>query len=480
MPIDTATTEGAAFSQLAKTLFARQQRLDWLYSYYEGTPPLPEGMSNLRELAYDFFRTSRTNFAELVAEAPRERMKPTGIRTSVDNDDEGDEIAWQTWMRAGLPIVSADVHQWMCVLGDGYAIVSKTAAGRVVVTAEDPRQVVTRHDPLTGDVVDALKIYRDDVSGMDVAYMFRPGQVFVATRKAKSLTPLGMGFAAGDWDWDAEKSGPLPEGFSDVVPVIRFQNRDGVGEYERHIDVLDRINRSILRGLVIMTYQAFKQRAIQGNLPENNPDGSIIDYQELLKSGPDALWLLPPDAKIWESGQVDINPIISFAKNDVMFLSAVSRTPLPMLTPDGAAQSAEGATSQREGLVFKTEDRIARVDPRWSEVLSLVFRFGGDLERAKADQISLQWAPVQRYSVSERANAIAQTKGVVSIYQQLTEIWGMSPSQAERNMTELQTEMALAQQMAIATAQATAAAAPQPESTPAAAPVAAQAASGGA
>ena len=87
MPIDTATSEGAAFKQLAASLFDRHQRLDRLYAYYEGQPPLPEGMSNLRELAYDFFRTSRTNFAELVAEAPRERMKPTGIRTSVDNDD---------------------------------------------------------------------------------------------------------------------------------------------------------------------------------------------------------------------------------------------------------------------------------------------------------------------------------------------------------------------------------------------------------
>jgi hypothetical protein len=470
VPIDTNTPEGAAFSQLAKSLFDRQPRLDHLYSYYEGQPPLPEGMSNLRDLAYDFFRTSRTNFAELVAEAPRERMKPTGIRTSVDNDDAGDDAAWQTWTSAGLPIVSADVHQWMCVLGDGYAIVSKTASGRVVVTAEDPRQVITRHDPLTGDVVDALKIFRDEITGLDVAYMYRPGQVFVAKRTAKAMSPVGMAFTAGDWEWDTDLSVPLPAGFDDVVPVIRFQNRDGVGEYERHIDVLDRINRSILRGLVIMTYQAFKQRAIQGDLPESNPDGSLINYQELLKSGPDALWLLPPDAKIWESGQVDINPIISFAKNDVMFLSAVSRTPLPMLTPDGAAQSAEGATSQREGLVYKTEDRIARVDPRWSDVLSLVFRFGGDLERAKADQISLQWAPVQRYSVSERANAIAQTRGVVSIYQQLTEIWGMSPSQAERNISELQSDIILTAQMALANQQTA-----QPAD-----PASTQAASGGA
>lgn len=452
MPIDTATSEGKAFDQLAKELFHRRTRLDRLYNYYSGEPPLPEGMSSLRDAARDFFRTSRTNFAELVSEAPRERMKPTGVRTSVDDDERGDETAWDLWLAAGMSIVSADVHQWMCALGEGYAIVSwSPTKSRPVVTAEDPRQVITRHDPLTGDTLDAMKMYRDTAAGLDVAYMYRPGQVFVATRKASSmLAPIGAAFNASDWDWDLEKSGPLPSGFEDVVPVVRFANRDCVGEFERHIDVLDRINRSLLRGLVIMTYQAFRQRAVQGDLPERDDAGNLVNYNELLKSGPDALWLLPPDAKIWESGQVDLSPILNFAKNDVLFLAAVTRTPLAMLTPDAATQSAEGASLQREGLVFKTEDRIERASVGWANVLSLMFRFLGDDARAQVEKIHLQWAPVERYSVSERANAIAQTKGVISRYQQLTEIWGMSPDQATRNMSELTGDMVLDQQFAMA------------------------------
>ncbi len=64
------------------------------------------------------------------------------------------------------------------------------------------------------------------------------------------------------------------------------------------------------------------------------------------------------------------------------------------------------------------------------------------------------WAPVEKFSLSERANAIAQTKGLISRYQQLTEIWGMDPAQADRNMSELADDAVLAQQMAIATAAA--------------------------
>jgi hypothetical protein len=97
---------------------------------------------------------------------------------------------------------------------------------------------------------------------------------------------------------------------------------------------------------------------------------------------------------------------------------------------------AEGASLQREGLVFKAEDRISRVSGPWGEVLSLMLRFAGDAERAALDKIHLLWAPVERFSVSERANAIAQTTGVISRRQQLIEIWGMSPDQANRNLSE--------------------------------------------
>lgn len=449
MPIDTNTPTGAAFEQLARELFKRRRRLDALYAYYCGEPPLPEGLSNLRDQAADFFRTSRTNFAELICEALRERMKPSGVRTGVDDDEAGDEVAWKLWLSCNLPVVSADVHQWMCALGEGYAIVSwSDSKQRPVVTAEDPRQVLTRHDPLTDDVVDAIKLYRDEIAKLDIAYVYLPGAVRVATRSISNIIPTDTTFKASEWDWDEDRSADLPPGFDSVIPVVRFRNRDGVGEFERHIDVLDRINRSLLRGLVVMTYQAFKQRAITGELPELDEAGNAINYKELLKAGPDALWLLPPDAKIWESGQVDINPILNFAKNDVLFLAAVTRTPLTMFTPDAATQSAEGASLQREGLVFKAEDRMARVSGPWAEVLSLMLRFSGDVDRSEVEDIHLLWAPVERFSVGERANAIAQTTGVISKRQQLIEIWGMSPDQANRNLTELVDDQLLAIQTA--------------------------------
>ncbi len=458
-PVDPDSPEGQDFARLGKLLSVRHDRLDRLDAYAKGEPPLPEGAESLRTVARDYFRTSRTNFAELVAEAPRERMQPAGVRTAVESGESGDMTAWALWKAAGLPVKSADVHQSMLALGDGYVIVSMGASGPIA-TAEDPRQVVTIHDPLTDEVVLAMKRYCDEDAGLDVAFVYRPGQVLVAVKKASpfresSLMPT---FNARDWRWDESRSKPLPAGFEAVIPVVRFKNRGdaldgfggGCGEFERHIDVLDRINRTVLRVMVITTYQAFKQKAISGELPQRDDDGNLINYQELLQAGPDALWLLPPDAKIWESGQVDLTSILAMTKADVLFLAAVTRTPLAMLTPDAAAQSAEGASLQREGLVFKTEDRINRATHSWSQVMSLLLRFADDPQRADVASIDLMWAPVERFSISEQANAIAQTKGVMPRREQLIRYAGMTPADADRALSELTEDFALDQEYAAA------------------------------
>jgi hypothetical protein len=208
------------------------------------------------------------------------------------------------WESCKLPVVSADVHQWMCA----WVTATRSSPGRRPSRSRWSQRrtrarSITHHDPLTEDVVEALKLYRDDLAGSTSPTSTCParsgsppvhGRISQRVHRQRHVT-----FKAADWDWDEERSGPICRpGFEDVMPVVRFRNRDGVGEFERHIDVLDRINRSLLRGLVVMTYQAFKQRAVTGDLPEKDEAGNLINYQELLKAGPDALWLLPPDVKI--------------------------------------------------------------------------------------------------------------------------------------------------------------------------------------
>jgi hypothetical protein len=117
------------------------------------------------------------------------------------------------------------------------------------------------------------------------------------------------------------------------------------------------------------------------------------------------LWLIPENANVEELGQAEISGILSAVKADIQDFAAVTRTPMHYLTPEGANGSAEGAQLAREGLVFKTEDRINRVTPGWSKVMSLMFRWLGDDVRASLLDLEPLWKPAERYSLAERADA---------------------------------------------------------------------------
>ncbi len=161
----------------------------------------------------------------------------------------------------------------------------------------------------------------------------------------------------------------------------------------------------ILQRIIIATTQAFKQRAIKGDFPTHDPDGNEIDFNGLFTASPGSLWMIPENADIWESGQTDLQGILSAVRADIQDFAAVTRTPMHYLTPEGANGSAEGASLAREGLVFKAEDRIARFNSSWTKLMSLMFRWIGDEERANLLDLEPIWKPAERYSLAERADA---------------------------------------------------------------------------
>jgi hypothetical protein len=91
-----------------------------------------------------------------------------------------------------------------------------------------------------------------------------------------------------------------------------------------------------------------------------------------------------------------------------------------MFTPDAATQTAEGAQLQREGLVFKVEDRENRATltarARCSRSRSRSTRTTGTPtstgapDRADIDRIGIDWMPADRFSLAERASAATQAE----------------------------------------------------------------------
>jgi hypothetical protein len=218
---------------------------------------------------------------------------------------------------------------------------------------------------------------------------------------------------------------------------VRFlSHRDGTGEFETHVDHLDRINTTILQQTVIILMQAFRQRAIKGDLPTHDAAGNPINYEDLFAAGPDALWQLPPDSELWESAAVDLTPVLSTIKDEALRLAAVTFTPMHLFSPDAASGSAEGASLMREGLVFKTEDRLARASIGWRQVMSLAFRFAGDTQRADLTALQPIWTPPERRSLAERADAASKLAGVMPFRSLMTEVMQFRPDVVDRMEAE--------------------------------------------
>jgi hypothetical protein len=132
----------------------------------------------------------------------------------------------------------------------------------------------------------------------------------------------------------------------------------------------------------------------------------------------------------------------------VLDLAAVSRTPLYYLTPDSTNGSAEGASLAREGLVFKTNDRITSVTERLEAVMAHAFEVLGDADRASRRAMEVIWAAPERYSLSERYDAASKAIAAgVPWRWVMTHILQFTPGQVDQMETDRASDALLAASM---------------------------------
>lgn len=452
MPIDTSErySPGWWLNRLSVKLDEKRGTYADLFNRYEGRASVPDSLKSAPEAAQRFFKICRTNFAEMIVKAVRYPLKVQAVATSVERSNAGDLVAWRVMRATGMLAELPAIHRTALITGRAYGLVSFHTKYGPRFTAEDPREVVTIQDPVVqSETLAAMKITHDDIEDRDVCYLYLPGRVYRCSKPSRVTRSLPR-FSPQDYEWDYQAGGPggleLPEVFGDTVPVIPYRNEEGIGEFQRHTDVLDRLDHMILQGMTIATYQAFRQRAIKvpaGDLPEYDPEtGERIDYNEVFSADPGALWQLPETAELWESGAIDLTPVWTGVDRDIHKLSAVTFTPLAMFSPEGQNQSAEGAAFAREGRTFKIEDRQALFGESHASAVSLLLRVSGEEERADPADIRVIWRPAERHSLGAKASAMAQTRGDLPFRTRAIDIWQASPEEAD-DMERLREQDAL-------------------------------------
>jgi len=407
-----------------------------LRSYEDGQAPLPEMTAETREAWQMFQRRSRTNWGRLIVDSVVDRVIPTGITVAGDpqsplavraqriwRDNRMDAVV-KEWVRLGLIFRQSYLTAW----GGGVSDDSDDVA----ITADGPETMCMITNPLQPWRPEAaVKVWRDEELAEDYAMVWmrdgwvkfrRPATIMV--ERGVTQTTWLINLAEGKWERTGE------EDASDGIPIVVFNNPSGAGEFEPHIDLINRINIGTLERLTIMAMQAFRQRAIKGGtLPDRDEDGNRIDYSKVFAPAPGVLWNLPEGLDIWESEQTSVDPMLSAVKDDIRQLSAVTRTPLPMLMPDNTNTSAEGAKGADSGFVFRCRDRISEAKLGTEAILVKALRLAGEAVE-DGDTVEVTFETADRVTLSEKYTAAKMAKDAGDSWAAIQRyVLGRSPDQ---------------------------------------------------
>lgn len=421
--------------------------LDKLRRYARGRVDLPEMGPNLRESWQAFQRKSRTDFGGIAVRSLRNRIRANGLRVGDRENHPALSLARRVWRNNRAEVEFREAIRDYIEVGRGYVLVETDGAEGVRIRRQKPEQFVAIPDLITDwKARAALKVWRDNVAGVDFARVILPGMVQDFTRPTKKGNgQVWLNVSGGQWTPAGE---PIEHDGGTGVTILD-RGEDGAF-LAPHLDVIDRITHGKLQRLVIVAMQAFRQRALKpkgddteggGGLPDEDEEGNDLDWSKAFSPAPGALWELPAGIDIWESETAEVQPLIEGEKQDLRDFGAATGTPISALIPDGANQSAEGAANAKEQQITQARDDIARIRPAIEGAMVDVLRVAG-VELGPDDTVEVLFAPPEHVSLSERFAAAVQAKGAGLAARTIKrDVLGMTPDQIEQDEADAGADM---------------------------------------
>lgn len=433
-------------ARLSQKLLDRGQRYDLLERYYLGDHPVPLGDWRYKQALKLLQKKSRTNYCQLIADSPVERMRVQGFRFGLTNNI-ADQDSSAIWEANDLDLQSGLVHLSSAVFGDSYVMVSPPPDGErwPLVTPEDPRYTITEADPLRPrQVRAALKMWLDEAANEMyalvytrdwIAYMVTPatGMEELAWPATPRITHTAE-IAHMAWRIDGVVENPWG-----VVPIVRFPWRpsfgnESRGEFEGVLDIQDRINATVLDRMVISRAQAYKQRWAKGINVDKDQSGKP---RPPFDPGADILWVSnSADAAFGEFKEADIRQVLDAVRHDVQDLAAISKTPPHYLIGEIVNASGDALKAAETGLVSKVQDRMRVVGASWEQVMKLCFLVTGETAKGKEAGVETIWADPESRSRAELADAALKESSIGVPFSLLMDRLQYTPQEIERAKAE--------------------------------------------
>lgn len=424
---------------LVEDLDARIPHLAQLEKYYAGRQALAYLSPEARTALGNRLGLMAVNYCRLAVVSLAERMRVTGFTV----DGESSQAAWDLWTGSDLDQLAGAAHRDALALGSSYAIVWADRDGRPCVTVESAHQVTVQRDPITGEIVGAIKRWEDQQTGGRIeahVISYRPDQIVHLVGKANTTAALSP-----------VSTTPNPLG---VVPVVELRNTDRVAapplsELEDLIPLVDALNKIYADQMVASEYYARPRRWATGLELEEDEDGNPVAPPESNRF----LVNEAPDGKFGQLAGADLSSYRTSVDVIVQAIMGVSALPahyvgITTATPAGA----DGVRAAEAALTARAESRLASFGRSWEQVMRLALAIENGTP-VDAHDVRIKWADAATRSVAQEADAAVKlhAEGILTT-NEVREQLGLDPiDEASTSLSEVdETSPAVAAEESVA------------------------------
>lgn len=326
----------------------------------------------------------RDNLCPIVVDAPADRMEV--INFSSDTEAEKDAVAdtaWAMWQRELMEIKSNEVHKEALKTGAGYLIAWPNEQNQIKFYVQDSRNCVVIEDEETGEPLYAAKMWetKEQLIRLTLYYADRI-EKYITNRKKEQVTELKAEHFTTIAD-DPNVTNPYG-----VIPMFKFESDPVLSDA---IPLQDALNKTFADRMVAQEFGAFRQRFATGLEP---PENELTGPQKALFDGGIArLWFTnDKDVKFGDFEATALEPFLKAADSDRLEMARVSGTPLHFFSINTSDAISGKALKALEARFTK---KVSRLTINFGATWSKVMKFALAIEGTAAENLTVQWAPVE-------------------------------------------------------------------------------------
>lgn len=354
----------------------------------------------------------------LAVDAVAERMRIASITAEIGGRDAS-EAASGIWQRSQFDQLLQPLLVDALALGSAYTIVWPDATGRVTITPESARTMVTRHDPVSGAVTSALKRWEETGPHRERRAVHRfhytadSVEHWIDTRLVETqinvtghvpVVPLINSQRLGDLDGASviDDLGDLVDAQAKILADMLVASED-VARPRRWATGVE-LEDAITPGDPLDEFSADMADAAPRDVSPADADADAVSP---FADGNRMFTVESPDAKFGQLPGADLKGYETAVDLLTRQIMAVSALPAHMIGITGSNVSADAFRAAEASLTARAESRMKVLGLSLERALSLGVAMESAADPAEV-AVSLSWQSAATRSDAQAADAAAK------------------------------------------------------------------------